>query len=215
MASTIEDVLTKYLPQKAVSVCTRWIISRNIHLKITGVRTTKLGDYRPLEAGQGHRITVNHDLNPYAFLITFTHEVAHLHCYLKYGPRHDPHGREWKQEFKVLLGHFLGMEIFPAELESVLRKHLNDPPSSSCHDPLLMKALKTFDPEGADPVYHLDELPDGTTFRLHGERSKLIFRKGVRNRTRFRCLEMNSGREYFVSGIAEVVLTELDRKEQA
>lgn len=208
MSSTIEEILSKYIPREAVAVCTRWILSRNIHLKITGVRTTKLGDYRPLQDGKGHRITVNHDLNPYAFLITFTHEVAHLHSFQKYGAYHDPHGREWKQEFKVLMSHFLAMRIFPYELELVLHQHLNDPPSSSCHDPLLIKALKCYDPPSSVRVYHLDELPHGTRFRLHGEKSKLSFTKGLKNRTRFRCTELASGRDYLVSAIAEVVLLE-------
>lgn len=202
--ATIEEVLAKYLPAPAVPVCTRWIISRNIHLRITGVRTSKLGDYRPLGPGKGHRITVNHDLNPYAFLITFTHEVAHLHCYMMYGPRHDAHGREWKLEFKNLLGHFLDKDIFPQDIELILKRHLENPPSSSCHDVTLTKALKQYDPPKATAVHHLDELPEGTVFRLHGERSKMVFTKGHRNRTRYRCLEHSSGREYLVSSVAEV-----------
>jgi SprT protein len=202
--ATIEEVLAKYLPAPAVSVCTRWIVSRNIHLRITGNRTSKLGDYRPLGPGKGHRITVNHDLNPFAFLITFTHEVAHLHCFMQYGPRHDAHGREWKREFKTLLGHFLGKGIFPDELECILKRHLEDPPSSSCHDVELTKALKRYNPSHSTPILHLDELPDRTVFRLHGERSKMIFTKGLRNRTRYRCLEHSSGKEYLVSSIAEV-----------
>jgi SprT protein len=206
VSATIEDVLAKYIPQEAIAVCTRWIVSRNIHLKISAVRTTKLGDYRPLERGKGHRITVNHDLNPYSFLITFTHEVAHLHSFLKYGAYHDPHGREWKQEFKVLMGHFLAMRIFPEELEMVLQRHLDNPPSSSCHDPELMKALKLYDPPSEIRVYHLEELPHGSRFRLHGEKSRLSFTKGLKNRTRFRCTELESGRDYLVSAIAEVVL---------
>jgi hypothetical protein len=202
---TIEAVLSKYVPEQAVVACTRWIVNRNIHLKITEVRSTKLGDYRPLGRDKGHRITVNHDLNPYAFLITFTHEVAHLHCFMKYGSDHPPHGKEWKQEFRILLGEFLGQGIFPSDLEQVLHRHLTDPPSSSCHDPQLMKALKMYDPSKSEQVYHLDELPDGSIFKLHGGRSKLRFQKGLKSRTRFRCLELNSGKEYFVSGIAEVL----------
>ena len=49
--------------------CASWIV-QNIHLRITGMRASS-GDYRP-PTGNGHQITVNHDLNPFAFLITFT-----------------------------------------------------------------------------------------------------------------------------------------------
>ena len=68
-----------------------------------------------------------------------------------------------------------------------------------------MKALKSYDEGKAERVYHLDELPDGSVFRLYGERSRFRFRKGLKSRTRFRCVELNSGKEYLVSGIAEVL----------
>ncbi|MFM8431999.1 MAG: SprT-like domain-containing protein [Bacteroidota bacterium] len=206
MSETIESVLARYLPSEAVPTCTRWIVSRNIHLKITDMRATKLGDYRPLGDGKGHRITVNHDLNPYAFLITFTHEVAHLHCYLKHGPRHDAHGREWKAEFRYLMGFFLERNVFPNDIRSHLEKHLHDPPSSSCHDAELSKALKKYDPLYKQEMKHLDELPEGACFRLYGDRRKMTFQKGPLNRTRFRCMEIQTGREYLVSSIAEVEL---------
>jgi hypothetical protein len=68
-----------------------------------------------------------------------------------------------------------------------------------------MKALRLYDPPAEVKVYHLDELPHGSLFRLYGERTRFRFRKGAKNRTRFRCLEVGSGREYMVSGIAEVL----------
>jgi hypothetical protein len=168
------------------------------------MRSTKLGDYRPLQGGKGHRITVNHDLNPFAFLITFTHEVAHLHCFLKHGPRHEAHGKEWKAEFRFLMQVFLEKRIFPEDLSAHLERHLDNPPSSSCHDAALSKALRQYDPQHKQEVKHLDELPEGTLFRIHGEKNGFTFKKGHLNRTRFRCLETSTGREYLVSSIAEV-----------
>lgn len=106
MSVTIESVLAKSAAE-CVRECASWIVHKNIHLRITGMRASKLGDYRPHPTGNGHQITVNHDLNPFAFLITFTHEVAHLVCYERYGHRHEPHGREWKRHFRELLLHFL------------------------------------------------------------------------------------------------------------
>lgn len=90
----ISAVLSKYLPPPAVETCASWIIQKNIHLKLTRGRSSKFGDYMPLSPGKGHRITVNHDLNQFAFLITFVHEVAHLEAYLKFSRRHEPHGKE-------------------------------------------------------------------------------------------------------------------------
>ena len=89
----ISAVLSKYLPPSVVDECSSWIIQKNIHLKITKGRSSKYGDYRPLESGKGHKITVNHDLNSYAFLITFVHEVAHLETFVKFKKYHEPHGK--------------------------------------------------------------------------------------------------------------------------
>jgi hypothetical protein len=205
MADTIESVLAKYLPPETVRECADWIVHKNIHLRITGMRASKLGDYRPHPKGNGHQITVNHDLNPYAFLITFTHEVAHLVCYERYGHRHEPHGREWKHHFRELLLPFLDRGIFPADLSQSVYAYLRDPGASSCSDPGLMRALRRHDKPGDQPIAHLEDLPEGALFRLAGHRSRLRFEKGPRMRSRFRCLEISSGKEYLVSAIAEVL----------
>ena len=47
-----------------------------VRLRIARPRRTKLGDHRP--PGRGwtmHRISINDDLNPYAFLTTLLHEM--------------------------------------------------------------------------------------------------------------------------------------------
>ncbi len=205
MSVTIESVLAKYLPAECVRECAGWIVHKNIHLRITGMRASKLGDYRPHPTGNGHQITVNHDLNPFAFLITFTHEVAHLVCYERYGHRHEPHGREWKHHFRELLLPFLDRGIFPPELAQFVYAYLRDPGASSCSDPGLMRALRKHDERGNDTIVHLEDLPEGSRFKLAGERSRLRFEKGPRLRSRFRCFETDSGREYLVSAIAEVL----------
>ena len=205
MSVTIESVLAKYLPAECVRECAGWIVHKNIHLRITGMRASKLGDYRPHPNGNGHQITVNHDLNPFAFLITFTHEVAHLVCYERYGHRHEPHGREWKHHFRELLLPFLDRGIFPTELAQFVYAYLRDPGASSCSDPGLMRALRKHDVRGNDTIVHLEDLPEGTRFKLAGERSRLRFEKGPRLRSRFRCFETGSGKEYLVSAIAEVL----------
>jgi SprT protein len=202
----ISTVLSKYLPAAAVSQCTEWVIRKNIHLKITRGRSSKFGDYLPLGPGKGHRITVNHDLNKYAFLITFVHEVAHLHCFEKYQRRHDPHGREWKNEFRLLLSPFVSSEIFPEDIQRALAKYLHNPAASSCSDYDLMRALKNHDAPQADPVAHLEELPEKAVFRIHQSRADFTFVKGHRRRTRFQCLELKTKRIYFVNALTEVIL---------
>jgi hypothetical protein len=205
----IAAVLAKYLPETTVDECASWIVQKNIHLKITRGRASKFGDYKPLDRGKGHHISVNHDLNKYAFLITFVHEVAHLHTYTKYPFRHEPHGKEWKNEFKNLLSNFLVRRVFPDDISAALHSYLQNPSASSCSDHHLFRTLKKYDQKNGElEVFHLEELEANTKFKLHQSRSGLIFQKGVLQRTRFKCLELTTNRIYFVSPLAEVVVYE-------
>ena len=202
----IFNVLSKYIPVSCVDICTTWIVEKNIHLRITRGRASKYGDYKPLENGGGHHISVNHDLNPYSFLITFTHEVAHLHSFIRYRHRHDPHGKEWKHEFRELLNDFIRKKIFPSDIETALLNYVQNPTASSCSDQQLHRVLKKYDKVSENPVIHLEELAQGTKFSIHQSKSGLVFQKGDKRRTRFHCIEVKSRREYLVNGLAEVVV---------
>lgn len=205
----IAAVLSNYIPQETVDECTAWIIQKNIHLKITRGRASKFGDYKPLEKGKGHHISVNHDLNKYSFLITFVHEVAHLHTYIKYPFRHEPHGKEWKNEFRNLLGNFVVRRVFPEDISLALSSYLKNPAATSCSDHQLFRVLKKYDLKNhTEKVFHLEELEASTKFSLYQSRSGMIFQKGEKMRTRYRCLELATQRHYFVSGLAEVVRAE-------
>ena len=200
--SHLSEVLGKYMPAGAVPVCTNWIVKLNIHLRITKSRASKYGDYRPVRGTDAHVITVNHNLNPYSFLITFIHEVAHLACEKKYSRFIAPHGREWKGEYAALLNYFLSRNIFPMDIEQALRQYVKDPSASSCTDENLLRVLKNHDGEEKEKVTFLEELPHGTYFRLNA--SKKVFIKGALMRKRFQCFEHTSGTEYRVSALAEV-----------
>ena len=47
------------------------------------------------------------NLNPYRFLMTLVHEVAHLVAFQKYGRAIKPHGKEWKFTFQTLMLPFI------------------------------------------------------------------------------------------------------------
>jgi SprT protein len=200
---SITSVLQKYLPQPAVEECTSWIVQKNIHLKITRGRASKYGDYLPLAPGKGHRITVNHNLNPYAFLITFVHEVAHLHAFVKFKHYHEPHGKEWKNEFRVLLNDFIIKGIFPEDIKSALDNYILNPAASSCSDHNLLRTLKKYD-KNSEEILHLEDIPEDAHFSLHLSHPGRIFKKGHKIRRRFHCIEIKSNRVYFVSPLAEV-----------
>ena len=62
-------------------------------VKVVKKRRTKHGDFRKLPSGK-IQITVNENENPFRFLITLLHEIAHHIAFQEYGFRIAPHGRE-------------------------------------------------------------------------------------------------------------------------
>lgn len=195
------EILAKYVPAAAVPLLARWIIDYDFKLRITKERNSRYGDYTSPRNGSNHLITVNHNLNPYAFLITLVHEIAHLVTFNRHRNSVNPHGREWKENFRILMQPFLDTEIFPLEVFAALRSYLKNPAASSCSDPLLLKTLRLHDPESGKVF--LEYLPAGTVFLYNGSR---LFLKKEKLRKRFKCMEISSGHIYLFDALAEVEL---------
>lgn len=198
---TMSEVLTKYLPDRALSPCMELIRSNGVHLKIVRERETRHGDYRRLPGG-GHMITVNAMPNRYRFLITLVHEIAHLVAFESFGRHIKPHGSEWKHTFQRLMLPFLCPEIFPERLLPYLAHHFKNPKASSSTDTALALALKFYDNKDTTSSF-VYQIPDGSLFRLNNGR---IFRKGPCQIKRYRCVEVNTGKLYLFQPHAEVEL---------
>lgn len=196
--------MKKYIPEKAVEPIAEWIYRFDFKLKIKRSRSTKYGDYRPPLKGLNHQITVNNDLNRYAFLVTLVHEIAHLSNWNKFGEKVKPHGEEWKAEFRMLMRPFLDEHIFPADVIATLNSYLRNPSASSCTDLNLQRVLKKYNTR-ADAVY-LEQLPEGSLFRTPNNK---FFRKGKRIRKRYLCDEVRTKRQYLFSPVAEVIIVRL------
>jgi SprT protein len=194
------DYLQHYLPLEAAAPVLELLQQYRVHLTITRERKSVLGDYRHAHQHAAHRISVNGNLNPYAFLITLVHELAHLVTFLQYGNGVQAHGREWKQVYKLLLTRFLEMHIFPADILASLRSSLHNLPASSCADEPLMRLLRRYDKK-QEGVLLVEELPEGALFVLDDGK---IFKKGQRLRKRFQCIEVKTGKLYLFSPIYEV-----------
>lgn len=192
--------LEKYVPEQAAPIIARWIHQAPCLFKISKGRTSKFGDYRSPYRDKGHRISVNHNLNPYAFLITTVHEFAHLKTWNEHRTKAKPHGLEWKQNFKTLMKPFFQMDIFPEDIRQAVLNYLANPAASSCSDLTLYRTLQRYDQPKVGHI-RVEELPLGSAFALPNGR---IFKKGERNRTRFRCEELATGRVYLFSPVAEV-----------
>lgn len=197
----MDDVLKKYLPERAVSPCLTLIRETGVHLKIVNERVTRHGDYRKMPNGR-HQITVNANLNKYRFLITLVHEIAHLVAFGKYGRHIKPHGMEWKKTFQYMMLPFIRPEIFPSKLLPILANHFRNPKASSDTDAKLSVALKSFDVRD-DSRSYVFELPYGSVFRMYNGK---LYQKGKKRVKRYECVELASGKMYLFQPNAEVEL---------
>lgn len=193
----IERLLNAYLPNPAVAYCTHLWKKIPFTLRVVHGRTTKAGDFS-VRNGQC-RITVNNDLNPYLFLITLVHEVAHAAVYRRFGNRTEPHGPEWKTSFRELMQPLLTPEVFPEDLLTPLKRHLQNPPSSTFADAGLTRCLRQFDAK-PDGLVLLADLPERSLFQLQSR----WFMKGPARRTRYACRDIQSKKIYLVPGQALV-----------
>jgi len=194
-----KDLLFEYLPEKSVDIIYNWIVEKEVHLKIARERKTKLGDYRPPVYYKNHRISVNYNLNKYSFLITLVHEFAHLMVWEKYKNKVEPHGKEWKETYRDLMLNFLEKDIFPADLESELKKSIKNSKASTGSEINLSRIIKKYDKHNGKTT--LEELPENSLFILEdGKR----FKKGPKQRTRYKCLNIDNRKIYLVHALSTV-----------
>ena len=196
------ELLKRYFPEAAVAMVGAMYEQRRFRLHFKRPRSSKLGDFRPPRTKNGIcSITINLDLNPYQMLITYLHEVAHYDVYQQYGLRRvQPHGNEWQTCFSTLLQPFLIETIFPYDVLAALQKHLQHIKASSTADQNLQRVLHQYDKKSENEIT-LESLPSGARFTL---KNGLIFQKGEKQRTRYKCYCESNGRWYFVSALAEV-----------
>ncbi|RYE12749.1 MAG: hypothetical protein EOP51_30980, partial [Sphingobacteriales bacterium] len=70
--------LQNFLPKDTFEMVMPYFRQHNIYLTLTRERKSVLGDYRnPTRDYPYHQVSVNINLNPYSFLITLLHELAH------------------------------------------------------------------------------------------------------------------------------------------
>lgn len=198
--SDFSKQLSQYMPEAAAPIISTWINDTGCQFRIARSRRSKLGDYRAPFRGAPHRISVNHDLNPYAFLITTIHEFAHLKTWNRHQHKVKPHGPEWKAAYQALMQPFLQQAIFPEPIQKAIIRYMENPAASSCTDMDLHNCLKQYDKQvpGRET---LESIPINSIFALDNGR---IFKKGEQLRKRFRCEELATGRQYLVQPIAEV-----------
>ena len=193
-------VVRPFLPPAAVAHVELLLAGYDLHVRIARPRRTKLGDHRPPATGwTAHRISINANLNPYAFLTTLLHEVAHAATWERHRPRRRvrPHGPEWKREFEAILAPVVGAGVLPDELAAALARSMRNPLAATCSDRGLALALARYDEPPPGRV-RVEDLVEGAFFRVEGGQA---FRADRQVRTRRKCFECGTGREYRVHGL--------------
>jgi len=198
-----KEILMEYLPEKSVDTIYKWIVEKRVHLKIARERKTKLGDYRPPVYYKNHRISINYNLNKYSFLITLVHEFAHLYVWENHKNKVDPHGKQWKQTYRDLMLNFLDKDIFPQDIESELKKSIKNSKASTASELNLSRIIKKYDSNNGQLT--LEELEENTIFLIEGGRR---FKKGPKQRTRYKCQNLDNKKIYLVHALTPVIISE-------
>jgi SprT protein len=193
--------LEDFLPPQTFPAVLAYLHQYKVHLTIARERRSILGDYRHRTQHHTHRISVNGNLNKYAFLITLLHELAHLLTFEQWGNRVQAHGAEWKRVFGQLLAQFIQHNIFPQDIKAALINSISNPAASSCADMDLLKTLRRYDTHKKTGTL-VEDLPPEALFKTADGR---VFKKGAKARKRFKCLEVATGRLYLFSPVYEVV----------
>jgi len=196
--------LESFLPPGSYTAVMRYLQTYQVHLTITRERKTILGDYRFAVNGKNHRISVNGNLNPYAFLVTLLHELAHLVAFVHYGNRIEAHGKEWKQTYGEILHQFVLLDVLPDDIKAEIKVMMKNPPATSCSEEGLSRVLRKYDLKPDNQVL-VEEVPVNSLFRTGDGR---IFRRESQLRKRIKCVEIKTGRTYLFSPVYDVyVLT--------
>ena len=169
--------------------------------KVAGSRKTCLGNY--IFKNGRHYISVNGDSNPYSFLITLVHEIAHQHVKINQGlfkrvP--EPHGNEWKLNFKILMAPLLKGSVFPGDILEVLIPHMQNPAASSTRDHALVKVLAKYSTSKVETGIYLADVDEGKLFNFKGRK----FKKLQTRRTRILAECVATKNRYTIPGIAQV-----------
>ncbi|MFT3948651.1 MAG: SprT-like domain-containing protein [Agriterribacter sp.] len=193
--------LQSFLPQGSYQAVMEYLLQYKVHLTITRERKTVLGDYRFAVKGKNHRISVNGNLNQYAFLITLLHELAHLVAFIRHGNHIASHGKEWKATYGEILYRFVMLKIFPVDVEQEIKISMKNPAAGSCAEDGLLRALRNHDTvKKGDRM--VEEIEPGSVFRTEDGR---VFKRGDQLRKRIRCLEIKTGRMFLFSPVYEVM----------
>ncbi len=188
----MKEILARHVPADAVAYCFELWQRWQFDFIVTKARSSKLGDFR-WAMGKREKITVNGNLNPYNFLVTYLHEIAHLEVHRGYKRRQPAHGEAWKSQFQALLLPVMESNIFPETILVPLLDYAKNPrASSSAHLPLMLAFRAIDKPTINSNLLTVNDIAKGELFRFNNK----IYLKGETRRTRIVCTEQNTSKGF-------------------
>ena len=188
----------RYIPENSVEKISVWIKESNTIIRVSKKRFTKLGDFKVVDSNL--YISVNKDLNKYAFLLTLTHELAHAFTYINYKNKVLPHGKEWKDIFRYLILDLLSVQIFPDDIITCLKIYAKNPKASTLSDSKLYRTLCKYDKIKSITI---SDISEGQNFTIH---NNCIYTKRNKLRKKFKCYNHNNGRIYLFHPLTKIIL---------
>ena len=189
----------KLIPEKSKKKVVNLLHLEPVIVRVSKKRISKHGDFR-IKANGDFFITINESTNPYRFLITLLHEIAHYIVFKRYSNISKPHGPEWKLAYRKILLPFLNKQIFPDQICRCLAHYMKNPKASTDRDLNLFMALREYDKK--ENYSLILEIEKGQSFRIKGGRK---FIKLNKRRKLYECREVSSNRIYLFSPQAEVI----------
>ena len=189
----------KLIPEKSKKKVVNLLHLEPVIIKVAKKRISKHGDFRK-KANGDFFITINESTNPYRFLITLLHEIAHYIVHKKYLNTSKPHGPEWKLAYRKILLPFLNNQIFPDQICRCLAHYIRNPKASTDRDLNLFMALRQYDKKENSSL--ILEIEKGQIFRIKDGRK---FIKLNKRRKLYECRDMKSNRIFLFSPQAEVI----------
>lgn len=215
MSQLYTDFLAPYIPQSALAMVAEQLAKYKVRVVITNPRKSKHGDYRAHHRGHRHQISINGNLNSYAFLETLLHEYAHLLVNEQYGRRVQSHGIEWQDMYRQVLQPYLAANVFPADVAAVIQHHTQKTTIGACNSPEMTKVFKQYDPppkQGEQALsVALETLPYYTCFK---NKDGKVFVKCQLKRTKYICIELTTGYVWTFNALADVIPIAPDKQTQ-
>ena len=178
----------EFIPSGARNHVQSIILQENILLHLSPSRKTKWGHFKALRNGTGTpEISINRDLSPPAFLLTFIHEWAHFLIW-KSRIKCLPHGLEWKVCYRDAMQPLLNTSVFEPNLLEVTKRFLNNPTANITASPELYALLR----DGSESEITVDQIQIGSQFLFRGK----IYVRAEKRRTRIRCVLVENKKSY-------------------